>query len=100
MEVSESYNVEYKIIYIYCADTSGNGWYAGQRRFPLADQMSDDEGSPAASATHLGGEVELTKAQNTQQLVNCLLVWRFELKEAEDKPLVEDSDMANSEQQE
>lgn len=63
-----------------------SGCCAGHRRFPLAEELSDDEdrdpgASPAASAAHPEAQ-----AQQAQQLVNCLLVWRFEQGQAEAQP--------------
>lgn len=75
---------------------------AGQRSFPLADQMSDDEG-PEISPTSMGhdGTEKLSESQQAQQLVNCLMVWRFESGEVQDEPQAEeDREMAHSEQQE
>lgn len=65
------------------------------------EEGSDPESSPAASPVEHGGAERLSKPQQAQQLVNCLMVWRFESGEVEAEPqAAEDSEMIQSEQQE
>lgn len=68
--------------------------------------MSDDEentdprGSPSASAAPPGA-AEGKLPHTAQQLADCLLVWRFELGQAEtEPPNVEGSESPRGEQQE
>lgn len=63
--------------------------------------MSDDDG-PEISPTSVGhdGAEKVSESQQAQQLVNCLVVWRFEAGEVEDEPQAEeDREMAHSEQE-